>query len=67
MPESQSESTKWGRPHMFGEQSSFNLRQLSSDLVQKIDRRIEGTAMSRRVYLEHLLRTHPELQGDNEK
>lgn len=51
-----------GRPSTYKKSIAFDVKYLSSDLVEIVNRR-KGT-MTRRAYLEHLLRTHPELQNE---
>ncbi len=56
-----------GRPKVYGQQVDFEMRKWSKDIIDKIDEHVSpnGPYPSRRAYIEHLLRTHPELQEDN--
>lgn len=49
-----------GRPVIFKDSVSFEIKMLSSDLKKKIDEK--RGKKTRRAYLEELLRSHPELQ-----
>ena len=60
MPEEQNKAKRMGRPAVYGEQIDFEMRRWSRDIIEKVDAKRDGK--SRRAYIEHLLRTHPEMQ-----
>ncbi len=61
---------KTGRTKVYADAQPFDIKNLSADLKKKFEegqvryKERTGQEMTRRGYLEHLLRTHPELQKD---
>ncbi len=59
MVEEQEKPKRMGRPKVFKDPVSFEIKWMSRDLVEKID--AKRGSMARRAYLEKLLRSHPDL------